>query len=40
MNNLKVGLEYRYFDIQFANGKWFAWYLLEEKLTFKTKEAK
>lgn len=26
-NNVKNGKEYVYFDIQFANGKWFAWYL-------------
>jgi hypothetical protein len=25
-NNLKYGAEFRYFDIQFSNGKWYAWF--------------
>lgn len=39
--NLKTRMEYRYFDIQFTNGYWFAWFyqdidlnkLFEDKLT-------
>lgn len=26
MNNLRLKSEVKYFDIQFANGSWFAWY--------------
>ena len=25
-NNIKHGIEFRYFDIQFVKGKWFAWF--------------
>jgi hypothetical protein len=28
-NNLKFGMEFRYFDIQFAQGKWIAWFNVE-----------
>lgn len=27
-NNLKLNQEFNYFDIQFANGSWFAWYYI------------
>ena len=30
-NNRKQGLSLRYFDIQYANGLWFAWYYIENK---------
>lgn len=26
LNNVKRGSFFPYFDIQFVNGKWFAWY--------------
>lgn len=26
LNNISKGYFFKYFDIQFANGKWFAWY--------------
>jgi len=25
-NNLEQGKEYHYFDIQYVNGNWYAWY--------------
>jgi hypothetical protein len=28
-NNLKYGMEFRYFDIQFAQGKWIVWFNVE-----------
>lgn len=28
-NNMKYGGEVRYFDIQFASGKWWAWFYLD-----------
>lgn len=30
-NNLKLGQEFHYFDIQFAQGKWFAWYYVNQR---------
>lgn len=27
-NNVKHGIEFKYFDIQFINGRWFAWFYL------------
>jgi hypothetical protein len=32
LNNLKNGKQYNYFDLQFANGKWFVWYYESEKI--------
>lgn len=35
LNNFKHSIEFRYFDIQFVNGEWIAWYnviLDKEKL--------
>lgn len=29
MNNARTGYFYNYFDIQFAEGKWYAWYFRE-----------
>jgi len=31
MLSAKLGYEIKYFDIQFSNGKWFAWYNFEIK---------
>jgi len=31
-NNLKNGTQYAYFDLQFVNGQWFAWYYELESL--------
>lgn len=28
-NNAKLGMFIKYFDIQFVNGEWFAWYFVE-----------
>lgn len=42
-NNARVGMFIKYFDIQFVNGSWFAWYFIEvdaaeELLKMQTKE--
>jgi hypothetical protein len=30
-NNILHGQEFQYFDIQFANGKWYAWYYINQR---------
>jgi len=30
---MKDGWEYRYFDIQFSSGKWYAWFYKVAKVT-------
>jgi hypothetical protein len=32
LNNLKNAKQFNYFDIQFANGKWFVWYFERENI--------
>jgi hypothetical protein len=35
MNNIKYGMFFKYFDIQFVNGRWYAWYFNEPDLRSK-----
>lgn len=42
-NNARLGMFVKYFDIQFVNGEWFAWFFVEidandEMLKVQTKE--
>jgi len=32
MNNIKLGTEFNYFDLQFVNKKWVAWYYQKVEL--------
>jgi len=34
-NNMAHGYEFKYFDIQFANGKWYAWYFKNRRAELK-----
>lgn len=36
-NNMKYGMNFRYFDIQFVENKWFAWYYLDKTKVMKDK---
>jgi hypothetical protein len=40
LNNIKRGLQVSYFNIQFVNGYWFAWYNIEVDFNENFKETK